>query len=178
MSAASRSVLHCRCVTRSLDHPDAVIAQVFTNSNSALAEPDWGARIRAGLEAQAKRFEEQGRTAIDEHPLNPARIKRLSPDIRAAFEADLALHDPLGLANTGLYTVPPSSVRERIIANRVPALLVVGEREERFATHRTFAEEHMPNLEVGALDAGHAVNLDAPEAFNEAVVDFLRRHTN
>jgi hypothetical protein len=30
-------------------------------------------------------------------------------------------------------------------------------------------------LEVVALDAGHAVNLDAASAFNDAVVGFFRR---
>lgn len=160
-----------------LDHPDAVIAQVFTNSNSALAESEWGERIRPGLEAQSQRFREHGRTAIDEHPLNATRSKRLSQDVRAAFEADFALHTPLGLANTGLFTVPPSSIRQRIPENRVPTLLTVGEREERFVPHRRYAEEHMPKLEVVGLEAGHAVNLDAPGAFNEAVMNFLQRHT-
>jgi hypothetical protein len=57
----------------------------------------------------------------------------------------------------------------------VPALLVCGEREERFAPHRAFAEAHMPLLETAALDGGHAVNIDAASAFNDAVVGFFRR---
>jgi pimeloyl-ACP methyl ester carboxylesterase len=154
-----------------------VLAQVFTNSNSALAEPDWAERIRPGLEAQARRFEADGRAAIDEHPLNPARSKRLAEDVREALAEDCALHNPGGMARTGLYTVPESSVRERISTNRVPTLMVVGEREERFQEHRRFAEASNPQLNVVALDGGHAVNLDAAEGFNTAVVEFLRRHT-
>jgi pimeloyl-ACP methyl ester carboxylesterase len=160
-----------------LDYPDVVIAQVFTNSNSGLAERGWEERIRPGVEAQAQRFLQLGRQAIDEHPLNPTRSKRISPEVRTALEADVALHSPIGLANTGLYTVPPSSVRERVSETRVPSLLVVGEREQRFTEHRHYAEEYMPTLEVVTLDAGHAVNLEAEDAFNEAVVSFLVHHS-
>jgi pimeloyl-ACP methyl ester carboxylesterase len=34
----------------------------------------------------------------------------------------------------------------------------------------------MPLLESIGLDAGHAVNIEAAEGFNAAVVAFLRRH--
>jgi pimeloyl-ACP methyl ester carboxylesterase len=158
-----------------LEHPDAVIAQVFTNSASALAGPEWTAAVKAGVEAQAQRLREHGRAAIDEHPLNPARNKRLPTHVREALAADIALHSPEGLARTSLYTVPGSSVRERIAENKVPSLLVVGEREDRFARSRAYAEAHMPHLDVVGLDGGHAVNLDRPEEFNATVVSFLGR---
>lgn len=160
-----------------LDYPDRVAAQIFTNSNSALAEEGWEAAVRPFMEEQARRLEAEGRRVLAEHPLNPARNKRLGPQVRDALREDYALHSPRGIACTGLYTVPPSSVRGRVVENRVPALLVVGEREKRFAPHRRFAEANMPLLEVEALDAGHAVNLDAADGFNEAVVGFVRRHT-
>jgi pimeloyl-ACP methyl ester carboxylesterase len=155
-----------------LDRPERVVAHVFTNSNSALAEEGWAERVRPAMEAQARRLRAEGRRALDEHPLNPARGSRLPAAVRAAFIEDGALLDPRGVANTGLYTVPDSSVRERVSENRVPTLLVVGEREERFAKHRRYAEETMPLLAVVGLDAGHAVNIEAAEAFNAAVGGF------
>ena len=158
-----------------LDQPDRVIAQVFTNSNSALAEDSWGERVRPVMEAQARRLEAEGQRALDQHPLNPGRSRRLPPDVRAALAADCALHTPRGVAYTGLYTVPDSPVRSRIGENGVPTLLVVGEREERFTAHRRFAERTMPRLEAVGLDAGHAVNLEASGEFNVAVTAFLAR---
>ncbi len=155
-----------------LDHPERLLAHVFTNSNSALAEDGWADRVRPSLEAQARRLEAAGRRTLDEHPLNPARSRRLPQDVHAAFVADGALLDPAGVARAGLFTVPESSVRARVAGNRVPALLVVGEREERFAPHRRFAQEAMPLLSVVGIDAGHAVNLEAPAAFNSAVTAF------
>jgi pimeloyl-ACP methyl ester carboxylesterase len=71
--------------------------------------------------------------------------------------------------------VPDSSVRTRIGENRVPSLLVVGEREKRFLAHRDYARSHMPQLRIESTDAGHAVNIEAAEPFNRTVVEFLSR---
>ncbi len=159
-----------------LDQPGRIIGQIFTNSNSALAEDGWAERVRPAMEAQARRLETEGRTFLDEHPLNPTRSRRLPPEVRDAFVADCALHTPRGIAYTGLHTVPESPVRSRVRENTVPALLVVGEREARFAAHRKFAERAMPQLDVVGLHAGHAVNLEAASEFNAAVATFLAKH--
>ena len=159
-----------------LERPRRFMAHVFTNSTSALAEEGWAAQVRPVMEAQAQRLRDAGRRVLDDHPLNPARGTRLPPEVRAAFRADSALLDPAGIANTGLYTIPESSSRQRVGENAVPTMLVVGEREERFAAHRRFAEANMPMLEVVALDGGHAVNIDAAVGFNAAVVTFFSRH--
>lgn len=160
-----------------LSCPEQVMAHVFTNSMSALAEEGWEERLRPLMELQARRLLEDGHRALAEHPLSPARGSRLPPEAREALLADLAISDPKGIAYTGLYTVLPSSVRGRIGDNRVPSLLVVGEREERFREPRRYAEANLPHLRVVALDAGHAVNLEAAQAFNEAVIDFLSAFT-
>jgi pimeloyl-ACP methyl ester carboxylesterase len=160
----------------SLDYAERVIAQAFTNSTSALADENWEPMVRAAMVAQADRLRADGRRAIAEHPLNPARSARLPEDVRAAFESDSLLHDPEGLAMTGLHTIPTSSVRPRVNELSVPTLLVAGERESRFAPHRRFAEAHMPMLEVVGLEGGHAVNIDAADEFNVAVTGFLRKH--
>ena len=155
------------------DHPDRVLAHVFTNSNSALAERDWGDLVRPAMEAQARGLEAQGRAALAQHPFNPARARHLPPAVKDALVADYNLHDVQGIAYTGLYTIPDSSVRERVGENDAAALLVVGEREERFTSHRRFAEENMPGLQVTGLDAGHAVNLQAADEFNGALEEFF-----
>ena len=148
-----------------LTHGEAVIGQVFTNTNSALAEDGWSERVRPVMEGQAQRLEQDGRRFIFEHPLSPARGSRLPADAKEALVADLGLHDPAGLARTGLYTIPESPVRSMLADNTVPSLLVVGERERRFADHRRYAEEHMPLLDTVGLDTGHAVNLEDADGF-------------
>jgi pimeloyl-ACP methyl ester carboxylesterase len=161
-----------------LDYPRRVIGQAFTNSNSALAEDGWADRVLPAMEAQARRLEAEGHRFLDEHPLNPGRSRRLPAEVRSAFVTDCSLHTPLGIALTGLHTVPASSVRGRVAENTVPTLLVVGEREERFRAHRRFAERVMPQLQVVALDGGHAVNLDDSSGFNSAITTFFEKCTS
>jgi 2-succinyl-6-hydroxy-2,4-cyclohexadiene-1-carboxylate synthase len=156
-----------------LDCPERVTAHVFTNSMSALAPEEWRKSVLPLMQAQAQRLEQDGRAVIERHPLNPARAKRIPAPVRDALAADSKLHDPLGVARTGLYTVPESSSRSRVAENVVPTLLVVGEKEERFAEQRRFAAGHLPHLQTAAFDAGHAVNAEVPAEFNRVVGEFL-----
>jgi pimeloyl-ACP methyl ester carboxylesterase len=59
----------------------------------------------------------------------------------------------------------------------VPTLLIAGRREEGFAEAREFAERIIPGISVVDLDTGHAVNLEASEAFDEAAAAFFERYT-
>ena len=162
----------------SLDCPQRVIAQAFTNSNSALADEEWRERVIPLMSAQARHLRHVGHAALAGHPLNPARGKRLPAPARAALVADYMLHTPEGIAATGLYTVPESSIRNRAAAISVPTLLVAGEREKGFDEARAFAERTIPGIRVAALDAGHAVNLEAARAFNDAVASLFAGQMN
>ena len=159
-----------------LDHPERLLAQVLTNSSSALAEPGWAERIGPEVEASARALEEGGRAAVVAHRLNPGRTRRLPDELRRALAADAASHDPAGVARSFRHTVPASALAGRLGENRVPALLVAGRRERAFAPARRRAEAALAHLEVVEVDAGHAVNLDDPAAFDAAVTAFLARH--
>jgi pimeloyl-ACP methyl ester carboxylesterase len=154
--------------------PDRVIAQVFTNSISALAEATWAAPTRRAMEQLGAQVEREGRAAIERMPVHPRNSRRLPNDIRDALVADTELHSPEGVVRTGLYTVPESSVRDTISKIRVPTLLVLGSREKRFEAHARYAQEHLPGLEVTELEAGHAVNLEAAGDFDRAVTSFVQ----
>ncbi len=158
-----------------LDHPERVPAQVFTNSTSALADSEWVEGIRTGGARQADAIARGGRPLLEKIPLHPIHARRLPPEVQEALVADARLLSPRGVANTIRYTVPESPIRDRVASNRVPTLLVCGERDTRFEAQRSFAERHLPHLEVVAVDAGHAVNLEASEAFDAAVTRFLGR---
>lgn len=159
-----------------VDRPDRVIGHVFTNSSSALGDDAWVERLRPVLTADAERIATGGRRALENHPLNPARGRRLPPEIRERLAADCTRHDPAGVARTLLHTLPASPVRDRIHANERPALLVAGRFETAFADHRAYAAAAMPGLRVVEADAGHAVNLEAAAAFDEAVTAFVNDH--
>ncbi len=152
-------------------HPDRVVAQVFTNSMSALTTESYD-KI---MEEIVKQLEKDGRAVIDNFPLHPSKNRRLKPEIKDVLVSDAGLIGIRGFSHTGLYTVTASSVRDLIGNNRVPVLLIAGRFDKQFAPFIEPAAKLIPNLETVILDAGHAVNLDAPEEFNNALKIFFSR---
>jgi 2-succinyl-6-hydroxy-2,4-cyclohexadiene-1-carboxylate synthase len=159
-----------------LTYPDRVIAQAFTNSSAALADAEWVQARRASALQQAEEIERDGHAALTRLRVHPIHARRLPPEVHVEMLADTQLHTPGGIANTLRYATPNVPVRERVKDLRVPTLLVCGERETRFMPLRAFAEREIPGLQVVGANAGHAVNIQAAEVFNAAVVDFLGRH--
>ncbi len=159
-----------------LTHPDRVLAHVFTNSNAGLADPAWIATRRQSARDQADAIDREGRAAVERIPVHPRHAKRLPAEVQQALLADADLHTPKGIARTLRYTTLESPLRDRVGENRVPTLLVCGERERRFSEKREFVEGAMPYLEVVGTPGGHAVNIETADAFNTAVVAFIRRH--
>ena len=154
-----------------LNHPKHIIAQVFTNSRSALSEnpPE---EVMKGV---AKRLEEDGRKVLDEFPLHPSKNRHFKPEIKKALLDDVNLINVRGLSYTLQYMVTRCSVYKMIHENQIPTLLIVGKFDKQFAPLLAFAEKTIPKLEVLVYDGGHAVNIDAAEHFNEAVQNFISR---
>jgi 2-succinyl-6-hydroxy-2,4-cyclohexadiene-1-carboxylate synthase len=158
-----------------LRQPERVIAQVFTNSTSSLADATWSERSRRGMERLAAQVARDGAAAIERMPVHPRHSRRLPPEVRDALVAEAARHSPQGVVRTGLYTVPESSVRDAISQIRTPTLLVRGTRERGFAGHARFAHQHLPGLESAEFDAGHAVNIEVGADFDRVVLEFFSR---
>jgi pimeloyl-ACP methyl ester carboxylesterase len=159
-----------------LSHPERIIAQVFTNSISGFADDEQIDAWRASAAKSSQNIIERGLDAIERIPVHPRFARRLPEVVKAPLIADAAMIEPHGIARTLLHTNPRVSVRNRVFENSVPALLTCGSNERRFQSHRDFAATHMPELEIADLDAGHAVNIEASDAFNAAVTAFVVRH--
>lgn len=154
-----------------LNHPEQVVAHIFTNSRSALTDES----MDETMEFVVKLIKEKGREVIDDFPLHPSKNKHLSPEIKSALVEDVNLVDINGFSNTCLYTVAGSSLRHLVHKNSVPSLLIAGKFDRQFMTMLDFARMNFPNLELLVLDGGHAVNLDVPDRFNEAVIEYMGR---
>jgi pimeloyl-ACP methyl ester carboxylesterase len=58
----------------------------------------------------------------------------------------------------------------------VPAIVIVGGNDKPFLNAADYMAKKIPGAKkIIVPDAGHAVNLDQPAAFNAAVLDFLDR---
>jgi 2-succinyl-6-hydroxy-2,4-cyclohexadiene-1-carboxylate synthase len=157
-----------------LDCPERVLGHIFTNSAAAVAVE---AKLDPGrMEAMAEAFEQGGTEAIRTQRMFPGNVPGLPDDVRDALFEDAGLHDPAGIARMLRYG-SGTSCRSRVGENTVPTLLVVGEQEKGFAAPAQWLAETMPHLQVVPADAGHGVNLEAPDTFDEAVVAFICEQT-
>ena len=160
-----------------LAHPDQVIAHLLTNSSTAFSDLGWLESVRPGTDKMVKLAERDGTDVLEKVAVHPKNARRLAPEFKQALCEDAALHDPLGAAYTARYTSLADPIDTELMkTNRVPTLLICGIQEERFKPRRRFAQQTLPNLEVIEAEAGHAVNLEAPEAFNQAAVSFFQRY--
>jgi len=155
-----------------LARPERIIAQVFTNSNSALSpgDPPVSEEIRL---ARLAGFEDRGRAALEALAFYPKRTGRLPPAVEDELIADAALISLAGVANGLRYTSPGLCVTPRLSEIEVPTLLVNGRRERRFQPLRDHAAAAIPGVRIVDLDGGHPVNLDCADAFTDAVEALL-----
>ena len=159
-----------------LTHPSRLHGHIFTNSASAFADPALADSWRANASTAAARIRNGGKAALERIAVHPKHARRLPPTVYDALVADAESISPAGIANAMERTMPTASVRGDLQRNTRPALLIQGRFEKRFAPHRAFAERAMPHLEVVAVDSGHAVNMQAADAFNAAVASFIQAH--
>jgi 2-succinyl-6-hydroxy-2,4-cyclohexadiene-1-carboxylate synthase len=157
-----------------LAHPDRVIGQVFTNSNSALAPaPATPAVADEVRRERAAAFERRGRAALEAMPFYPKRTGRLTPAVEDELVRDAELIDLAAFFETLRTTTSGLSVAGRLAEIAVPTLLVNGVREKTFQPFRDQAAATIPGLQVVDLDGGHPINLDRPAEFTTAVRAFL-----
>ena len=159
-----------------LTHPDRVHGHIFTNSASAFADAVLVDSWRDNGSASAQRIRSGGKAALERIAVHPKHARRLPPAVYQALVADAESISPDGVAYAMERTMPTASVRSDLHRNERPALLVHGRFEKRFRAHREFAEQTMPRLAVVEVDSGHAVNMQAADAFNAAVASFIRDH--
>jgi 2-succinyl-6-hydroxy-2,4-cyclohexadiene-1-carboxylate synthase len=156
----------------SLDYPERVVGQVFTNSLSGVMPTRGTAEAR---EAQASDIEARGQTALEHMDHYPRPALRLPEAHWRGILDDASLLSPPGVAQGVRVTIPELSVAERLSEIAVPTLLVNGRRETRFQPVRDDLAREIPGVEIVDLDGGHSINIAKPEGFNAAVTEFVTR---
>lgn len=145
------------------------------------AEPEKNAQFRAEAEATACALEENGIEAFAEtYALGPARVQFQNKDPRGwqEFLEQLRQHSSLGSARTmrGVQKGRPSlwDLEAAMAAMTVPTLIVTGDEDEPCLAPNLFMKRTIRSSGLVVLPkAGHAINLEEPDAFNRAVTDFL-----
>ena len=79
------------------------------------------------------------------------------------------------LAARGILPQTDASVMDSLASITVPTLVLAGDKDRQFAKATDYMAEKIPGAEkVTIAQAGHAVNVHQVEAFNGAVLGFLR----
>jgi pimeloyl-ACP methyl ester carboxylesterase len=142
-----------------LAHPHRVAALGLFDTGPGYRNYKGRQRWNAYAVSRAVEFETKGLAALGSSP-----------------EALLGRHDPegLALAARGMLVQRDSSVIDALHAISVPTLVLVGEKDEPFRTAAGYMAEQIPRATLSVLaGAGHASNIDEPQAFNSAVAEFL-----
>jgi pimeloyl-ACP methyl ester carboxylesterase/ketosteroid isomerase-like protein len=141
-------------------HPERVVALLLCDTGpgfrNAQARDEWNERARA----RAAELDEKGMSAF-----------------RGGTETRLGTHrSARGLAGAarGMLTQHTSDLIDSLPEIAVPTLVLVGADDRNFLAAADYMAAKIPGAQKMVIpNAGHAANLDQPEAFNRAVEAFL-----
>ncbi|MBL6716296.1 MAG: alpha/beta fold hydrolase [Pseudomonadales bacterium] len=112
---------------------------------------------------QAEKYETRGLDAAPKGPETAGASHRSARGLAQAARGMLAQVD--------------ARVIESLSAVSVPTLVLVGAEDAPYLAAANYMAEKIPQGELVVVpDAGHAANLDQPDAFNRAVLGFLAAH--
>jgi len=147
--------------------PERVSRLVLVGASPGIADGEERRARRAADEALADRIEEEGIEAFASSWSSLPLFAGQPVAVAAAARAERLRQSPAGLAAAlrGLGTGVMEPLWDRLGSLAMPIALVVGERDAKF---RAIAEAMAAALPAAALhvvpDAGHAAQLEAPEA--------------
>lgn len=144
------------------DHPQRVSALVLVDSGPGFRNPARREEWNAMALARADRLEREGLDALGE-----------SSEVRTVRHLQRSARG-LARAARGMLTESDDSVISGLERVRVPTLVVVGADDTPFLAAAGYMADRIPGArKVVIPNAGHGANLDQPELFNRAVLEFL-----
>lgn len=154
-----------------LQHPERVIAQVFTNARTAFrdeADP-------AELAVRVAKLRQGGMEALRQERFHPRFAHRFPEAVRETLSQDADRIDLEGYLKILEISLPAASLRGRVAGGTVPTLLINGRHERIFQPIRQSLETDWPDLEITDIDGGHSVNIENPDGFDAALLGFFAR---
>jgi len=143
-----------------LAHPERVRALMLFDTGPGFRNPEARRQWNERAEARARELEEKG-----------------LPNSGGGAETRLARHrSAQGLAGAarGMLTMQDGSLIGALPQIAVPTLVLVGADDRHFLAAADYMAAKIPGAQKTVIpDAGHAANLDQPQAFNRAVAAFL-----
>ncbi|MDX2075975.1 MAG: 2-succinyl-6-hydroxy-2,4-cyclohexadiene-1-carboxylate synthase [bacterium] len=164
-------------------HPERVSKLILESSSAGLElAQERLARITSD-ESLAERIITGGIESFVAEWENLPLWKTQSPALREKLRENRLKNNPLGLANSlrGMGTGAQPSFWDKLGALAMPTLLITGAEDDKFTRIAHQMGEKIPDVRIETIpNAGHTVHLEAPEAYQHIVADFLgyNQHNN
>jgi len=157
--------------------PEMVRSMIIAAAGSGSDDPE---EFRQTCRALADRLEREGAGAFADYGAgaNRLQLKRKDPQGYKVFLDLLSKHSSIGSANTmrGVQAGrPPVYVWEgEMDALQVPTLILCGDEDEACVKPSLFMKRHIRGSGLAFFPkSGHAINLEEPNLYNRALLDFL-----
>ncbi|MFQ5898290.1 MAG: alpha/beta fold hydrolase [Candidatus Methylomirabilia bacterium] len=151
-------------------YPQRVRGLILCDSGPGFKNPERREQWTRSRERAAELLEREGMSGF-------AKSRYAELDYYTSNEIMLQ-HDPVGLAhvNRKILVIPDSRLIDLLPRVAVPTLVLVGAEDIEYRAAADYMARKIPGAERVVLEkAGHGANVDQPEAFNQAILDFLAR---
>lgn len=163
-----------------LRYPQLARSLVVAGAGSG-SDPDTRAEFLAECDALAAKLLDQGMAKGSAHYAHSVTRKRyLEKDPRgfAEFVGQFAEHSPLGSALTMRgYQMRRATIYEleaQLAQLQVPTLIMTGDDDGPCVMPAVFMKKTIPSAQLLVVpNTTHQINLEDPDAFNRAVLDFI-----
>lgn len=149
-------------------YPEMLRALILVNTGPGYRSPEKAAQWNKEFCARADILEREGMQGFIDSPY-------AAPDYYTPHDLMRAM-DPIGLAKfcRGAMLNPYGVDKLKDIA--CPALIIIGEDDVNYLAAADYMAARIPHSEKVVISrAGHGVNVDQPEVFNQAVLGFLEK---
>lgn len=161
-------------------YPERTLGLIVASAGSGAYPPTRDQFVRETLEA-ADLIEAKGMAAFaDALAMGPTRLqlKRKNPDEWEAFRWDLSDHSAIGsamtLRNCQARRASLFDLKDDLSRLAPPVLLVTGDEDDPVLETNLYLKRTIPRAGLLMLpQTGHAVNLEEPAAYGQAVLDFI-----
>jgi pimeloyl-ACP methyl ester carboxylesterase len=176
MSMGGFAALHA-----GISYPQRVRSLVIAGCGYG-AEPDKREAFQAECEAAAASFETNWTEAVKKYALGPTRVQFQNKDPRGweEFARQLAGQSAKGHALTmrGVQKRRPSlyELVDALKKISVPVLVVTGDEDDPCLEPALLMKRSIATAGLVVLPfSGHTINIEEPQAFNQALLEFLLR---
>jgi pimeloyl-ACP methyl ester carboxylesterase len=143
-------------------HPERTRALLIVDTGPGYKNDQAREGWNANAVKRAERYEAEGL----------GDLSRASAEVRAASHRDAS---GLARAARGMLTQRDARVIESLPQIAVPAIVIVGENDTPFLAASDYMAAKIPGAKKAVIPgAGHAANIDNPQAFNAALTGFLK----